>query len=315
MRLVHSDWSVSPRKRWTAEAVRAGGTDDGGWDVLDLAPTGPVDAFIRRLACQARIEPVIAGFDFPIGVPAAYGARTGLPDFRALLREVGSGDWAGFATIARDPGEITVQRPFYPATSQAGIKQHHLLSAHGATQLDDLRRLCERAHADRRAACPIFWTLGGNQVGRAALSGWMEVIRPAMAGGARLWPFDGTLAELAATPGLVLAETYPTEAYGQVGVRFGREGGKTSQPARLGQVVAIEAWAMKRRVRWAQPVAELIEAGFGADKTGEDRFDALLGLLGMIETVETGQGEPPSAQPEAAAWEGWIVGQGWPVAA
>jgi hypothetical protein len=42
-----------------------------------------------------------------------------------------------------------------------------------------LRRQCERATPTRRAACPLFWTLGSNQVGKAAISGWQEVIAPA----------------------------------------------------------------------------------------------------------------------------------------
>jgi len=32
----------------------------------------------------------------------------------------------------------------------------------------DLLRLCERATPDRGDACMLFWTLGGNQVGKAA---------------------------------------------------------------------------------------------------------------------------------------------------
>lgn len=193
--------------------------------------------------------------------------------------------------------------------SQAGVKQLHLLSAHSVTHFGELRRLCERGYLGRRAACPVFWTLGGNQVGRAALSGWLEVIRPALAAGACLWPFDGALRDLLTTQRLVLAETYPTEAYGQVGVRFGRAGGKTSQEARLGQVPAIETWAATQGVRWTPPVTKLIQEGFGDDRAGEDRFDALLGLLGMIEAMEMGWEAPLRKSPEINAWEGWIFGQ------
>lgn len=47
---------------------------------------------------------------------------------------------------------------------------------------DELRRLCEMSvpawsvYPGRRAACPLFWTLGGQQVGKAAILGWREVL-------------------------------------------------------------------------------------------------------------------------------------------
>jgi hypothetical protein len=53
----------------------------------------------------------------------------------------------------------------------------------------------------------ISRTLGGNQGGKAAISGWEEVIAPARRRGARVWPFDGRLAELAMVGVPVLAET------------------------------------------------------------------------------------------------------------
>ncbi|MBK6782289.1 MAG: hypothetical protein IPG75_22600 [Gemmatimonadetes bacterium] len=37
----------------------------------------------------------------------------------------------------------------------------------------------------------------------------------------RLWPFDGPLTTLLAQPGCTVAEIYPAEAYGQLGVTIG----------------------------------------------------------------------------------------------
>ena len=302
--LIHSDWSVSPNKRWAARA-RLG---DDGWLIEAVEPVGDCPAFVRSLVAASQQEAVLAGFDFPIGVPDAYGARTGLSSFPDLLAQIGQGRWARFGDIAREPSEIGLERPFYPAGASAGLKQADLLVAHGVGALDELRRLCERQTRDRRAACPLFWTLGGNQVGRAALAGWTEVIKPALAAAARLWPFDGSLASLSERPGLVLAETYPAEAYGHVGVVFRSSESKTRQEDRASKADAILGWASQHEVHLSASVRSFIADGFGADKAGEDRFDALLGLCGMIEVVSGRRAE--GGHPDGSVWEGWILGQG-----
>jgi len=300
--LIHADWSVNPSKRWLARAVW-----NGEWTVVAIEPVGPIDKFVQALGAQARTEPVLVGFDFPIGVPANYGNRTGLSGFPDLLRNIGEGRWARFIEVARTPGEISTERPFYPAGVTAGIKQADLIDAHLAADLDGLRRACERRTKERRAACPLFWTLGGNQVGRAALAGWVEVLQPSTQAGARLWPFDGSLADLGQKPGVVLAETYPAEAYGHVGVTFRSNESKTRQEDRASKANAIIGWADHHAVELSPSVHALILDGFGADSAGEDRFDGLLGLCGMIEVVSGRRAE--GAHPSALPWEGWILGQ------
>lgn len=300
-RVVHADWSVSPSKRWLARALFR-----DGWTIEAVEPVGDIGMFLDALAKAARTEGVLAGFDFPIGAPAPYGQKTGLNGFPDLLQAIGTGRWAAFADIARDPTDICTERPFYPAGASAGIKQADLLQAHGVLDLDGIRRSCERKTSDRRAACPVFWTLGGNQVGRGALSGWVEVVRPALRQGARLWPFHGDLATLASDAGLVLAETYPAEAYGHVGVKFGQRESKTSQTDRAAQAGALLAWADSRAVRLSPSVEQMIQNGFGSDRSGEDQFDALLGLLGMIEVAAGWRSEGAG---DDLAWEGWILGQ------
>ncbi len=300
--VIHADWSVNPNKRWAALARW-----ENRWTIEAIEPVGPVGNWVQGLCCEAARGSVLAGFDFPIGVPADYGHKTGLGGFPDLLQAIGTGPWASFSDIARDPADISMQRPFYPAGASAGIKQADLLKAHGVLDLDGIRRVCERKTADRRAACPVFWTLGGNQVGRGALSGWVEVLRPALRQGAKLWPFDGDLPALASGAGLVLAETYPAEAYGHVGVTFSQRESKTSQTDRSAKAGALLAWADRRAVRLSPSVEQMIQDGFGADRAGEDRFDALLGLLGMIEVAAGWRSEGSGGDP---AWEGWILGQG-----
>jgi hypothetical protein len=175
--------------------------------------------------------------------------------------------------------------------------------------IDALIRQCEKKTTSRRSACCLFWTLGGNQVGKAAISGWREVVRPAQSNGAKLWPFDGTLSALAASSKLVVCKTYPAEAYGHVGVRFRPGGSKRRQNDRREAVAGLASWCEERSIHLTSAASCLVTEGFGSRKEGVDVFDAAIGLLGMIEVVEGRRPECPIAS-DASRWEGWILGQG-----
>jgi len=170
-------------------------------------------------------------------------------------------------------------------------------------------RVCERRTEHRQAACSLFWTLGGNQVGKAALAGWKEVLRPAVLRGATLWPFDGELAELSRNVGLVLAETYPAEAYRMVGARFLPGESKRRQDDRRGKADAVLGWARRHGVGFTDLAAAGLANGFGSTSSGEDQFDALMGLLKMIEVVEGRRPERTETHETTAVWEGWILGR------
>ncbi|GEO18531.1 DUF429 domain-containing protein [Microvirga aerophila] len=264
--------------------------------------------FLNDLFAQAENGSVLAGFDFPIGVPSSYGRQTEASDFGSLLTKLGTGRWQDFFRVADSASEISVERPFYPRRSSAEAKQLHLINAHGVQSINDLRRRCEFATSDRRAACSLFWTLGGNQVGKAAIAGWQEVISPARQRGAKLWPFDGSLDDLARAGGLVIAETYPGEAYSHVGARFQAGESKRRQTDRASKANAIKTWASNSGVSFTQAMGNEVQGGFGNHATGEDRFDAALGLFGMIEVVSGHRPEGASGN-DAQTWEGWILGQ------
>ena len=83
--VAHADWSILPVKRWVATAHLRG---DGY--VAD-APRSVGDA--RRLIASLVPSPsaiILAGFDFPIGVPTAYARVAGVRHFRALLDGLGA---------------------------------------------------------------------------------------------------------------------------------------------------------------------------------------------------------------------------------
>jgi len=49
--------------------------------------------------------------------------------------------------------------------------------------------------------------------------------------------------------------------------------------------------------------------GYGSGKDGEDRFDAVMGLLKMIEVVEKRRPERTEEATGTADREGWILGR------
>jgi hypothetical protein len=169
--------------------------------------------------------------------------------------------------------------------------------------------------ASGRRACPIFWTLGGNQVGRAAITGWREFLQPARAERVvDLWPFDGDLDALLRRGRTVVAETYPAIAYAQIDASLpatadGR--GKRSASSRAASAPGVIAWAARVGIELAPDLVLQLGDGFGIHGTGEDRFDAVAGLLGMLGIV---QGQCETGIPvvkEVQEVEGWILGRAW----
>ena len=179
--------------------------------------------------------------------------------------------------------------------------------------LIDLLRFCDRATPTRGAACPIFWTLGGKQVGKAALLGWREVLVPALEDpelDISLWPFDGDLPELMASGDVVIAETYPAEACVHLGITPpGRGWSKRRQEDRAAQRGPILEWVKRRPVYLDRHLSEEIADGFGPSKHAEDPFDALLGLLSMVEVVLGHRSPGAPRREEVRSVEGWILGQ------
>ena len=311
--IVHADWGTAPGKRWLA---RARLNSAGRYLAYAPEPAGEPQSFLLRQNAQAgEGAATLVGFDFPIGLPLAYAHRAGINDFLAILPRLGHEQWSQFYETAALSTEIGIYRPFYP--SKAGnSRQQHLIEGLQVISIDDLRRRCERAHTARRAACPLFWTLGAQQVGKAAISGWRDVIvgSNGMPAYLAIWPFSGILEDLLKPGKVVLAETYPAEFYTHLGVRFsahrrGERSGKRSQQDRAGNAVQLLDWADRIGVIVAPQLAAALKDGFGASPDGEDRFDAVIGLFGMINVI---LGNRPAGEPEEEAIrkiEGWILGQ------
>ena len=250
---------------------------------------------------------ILTGFDFPLGLPKAYAEQLHIESFPSFLRQLGQGTWPDFAKVCRDSSEISLTRPFYPYnfTPKGSRKRAHLVEALNLETFDQLLRACERAQPDVAAAGALFWTLGAQAPGRAALHGWTEVIVPALAhASVKLWPFDGPLSELLQADSLILAETYPTQYHGSVlGARFA---GKTSPDKRRLLAAQIFAWSKSSEVQLNAELVQTIENGF---PQGDDAFDAVLGLLGMIHVLLHPQELHEPTNPTIRNIEGWIFGQ------
>src|SRR5436309_4899624 len=221
----------------------------------------------KRWICTATLE------------ADAYRVESPAPvdDVRTLLRRV----------MHRAHGRSAVLGFDFPI----GI---HLLNALGLDSVDDLLRQCDRPHEARGAACSFFWTLGRNQVGRAAIVGWRDMLAPALRGGdvdVALWPFDGELRSLIGQHACVIAETYPAECSVQLGLAAGLRWSKRKQGDRRTKATRLLSWSSDRLITWTDALASAIYDGFGSSGDGEDRFDALIGLLGMVDVVAARRAE------------------------
>jgi len=304
-RVVHCDWSIDPDKRWMCRANWNGST----YVVEVPQQVGDLGSFVTSiregLHEQSRL---LLGFDFPVGVPAAFARRAEVNAFLELLPLLGADRWDEFYHVCEFREEISLQRPFYPYRP-GGTSRDHLVQGLGLGHRDELLRTCEHATWHRNAACPLFWTLGGNQVGRAAIAGWQNILAPALCSetGTGFWPFQGSLREVLARYPTVIAETYPGEAYGHLG--FPRNWkGKRDQAKRCQRSRDLRDWASGRSVDLVGALTEQIDDGFGPGKGGEDPFDAVVGEFSLIDVIlgQRAEGEPPE---EHRKIEGWILGQ------
>jgi Uma2 family endonuclease len=306
--VAHCDWSTHPAKRWMAVGwVEA----DGRASADAPEPVADAATLLDRLGDRAGGATVLAGFDFPIGVPQAYAEQAGIRRFRDLLARLAAGELPLLLEPAERPEDIAVDRPFYPARP-GGTSTRQLLDGLGAPDMTALLRRCERRTPTRRAGASLFWLVGGAQVGKAAIAGWRSVLLPAIAGPAEvgLWPHDGPLEHLLAHRDVVLAETYPTEFAAHLPAPVG-PAGKRERAGRAPACRALEARTAALGIALTEAAAAELAADFGDDRTGEDRFDAFLGLVGMLGVVSgrRGAGPPASVAEPVVAAEGWILGQ------
>jgi hypothetical protein len=266
---------------------------------------------VRTAAQLAKGGGAVLGFDFPIGLPKAYARVADISRFLNLLPELGSGSWCEFFSIARATERRANQTALLSRPSGRHI-QEHLVAGLGVRSIDDLLRRCDFGNGDRNKACALFWTLGGNQVGRAALAGWREMLLPgmhALQGELGMWPFEGESHSLLASTAVVIVETYPGDACVQLGLGAPGRGWSTrDRAARIEKGRGLRCCALQMRAD-VRRLEGIVADGFGASNTGEDQFDAVVGLLGMLAVILGLRVDGTPKDEAVNSVECWIFGQ------
>ncbi len=293
----------------------------GVWLAGAPEPVGEAGSLLGRLRRRAAGRHVGFGIDCPLGLPRAYVRRhcTDILGFRHFL--AGLENRPALFDVCGRLDEVNGSRPFFPRHGKLGMTRASHAAALGLADAASLSRVCDRATPTRAPGAPLFWTLGANQSGKAAIAAWRDLIVPALREpdpALYLWPFDGDVAQLAiafaARPGaagVLLAETYPAEALDQLGLRLTKAAGRGSK-RRQGDRAGL-AGGLRRAMDDAAmtPSASLRAAlldGFGADTAGEDRFDSLLGLLCVVSVLDGRRLDGVPDDPWIRDWEGWVLG-------
>src|SRR5438067_10986166 len=105
--VVHADWSTHPRKRWYSYACRTGDPSV----VHSTQLVGEASTFRHRLRSTAGEQAlIVAGFDFPIGLPTAYARECRIERFLDVLPRLGVQEWAAFYHVCGQASEISNYR-------------------------------------------------------------------------------------------------------------------------------------------------------------------------------------------------------------
>jgi hypothetical protein len=278
-----------------------------GWRLEPPRPVGDPAAFLDVLRTEANGAAVALGVDLPIGVPRSYASQRPEPGFLRFLDTIR--DWPDFFRVCETLTELRPDRPFYPARGIKGMTRASHAAALALGGASGLSRACDRATAERPAGAPLFWTLGANQSGKAAIAAWRDMLLPALAlgGAVRLWPFEGPFRALLAPGSVAMAETYPAEALRHLGIKL--RGSKRRQSDRAAVAQPLLAAMARLDVVPAPELVEAVTTGLGPDAAGEDRFDCLLGVLCVINVLAGHRPDTTPDDPWLTTWEGWVLGQ------
>lgn len=306
--VIAADWSCRWDGRWLVEAERSGNE----YIISHPIPVGPPEHLVPSILQRLREgEVALLGLDFPIGLPQLYAKYRAIRSFKHWLETMPEAAWKQFATPSDEP---TLEKPFGPKRSESGVLTKAQLAERLGLTVAGLYRRCDSS-AGPPDPQSLFFTLGANQVGKAALHGWWSVIRPNLQG-IKLWPFDGTLEELLASPGLVVVEIYPSAAGRIIALprsAASRSGdtirGKREPEYRLSEGVRnrIRVAAGQVGATFSSSAADWIERGF-ADSHDFDALVSLLGMLTAIRSNSDGELSAVTSESYVRSVEGWILG-------
>ena len=254
---------------------------------------------------------ILLGFDFPIGLPYAYAQQAGIGNFLDWLPQLGHQKWRDFYRVAETADQISIYRPFYPYRP-GGTSRQQLLEKLGFQSIDALRRECEKSPPLMRPAAPLFWTLGAQQVGKAAINGWEKIIVPGLKNpnlDIVLWPFSGSMSELIHPGKIIIAEIYPAQYLHQLClITPKRRFSKRQQSDRVGAAKKLFQFAGLNSIEIHPVLESQMQVGFGSGDNGDDLFDAVVGIFGMLQFFIRKVRLPEPSNTIQTQIEGWILG-------
>jgi len=285
--------------------------DGKTFTIQTVLPVPPSEDFLNQLIQFTNEEKLIlVGLDIPIGLPIAYASKLGTSHFREFIGLLSTPEWKTFFSPAENASQISLTRPFYPLRP-GEARFTHLLQGLGLQSRRDLFRKCELPTSNRKAASPLFWTMGAQQVGKAALHAWKQLLIPALAAPVpiHLWPFDGWLRSFSTKMGIVFAESYPTEYRAHFTENYHLTGGKRKTEFRRAFAEPLLNELERSSIFINPSLHGLIHSGFGNDPDDEDLFDSFIGLAGMLKALLSPSANPVTITDEIQLIEGWIFGQ------
>ncbi len=317
--LAHVDWSTSPKKRWITLATKAS-KHDATWHIhapqrlSTFLQNQPPHHLHDALNIRAHGQGALLGIDMPIGLPCTPTIHAELTSFHHLLDLLAQKhlSWKNFLTPCKTHHDISAYQPFYPH-SPKGSKRQHLLDGLHLSNWNQLLRTCEYHQAGGSKPCPLYWTVGANQVGKGAIKGWSTLLLPLHQDRRlRIWPIDGTLHELL-TPQqphqLTIAEVYPAEIYTWLGLHWQAKTGKRHHTARMQQSAPLLNALEELPTTLSEDALHALQDGFGDNATAEDAFDSFIGLLGILMILYNKQPHHEPPRSIHTKIEGWILGR------
>ena len=303
-RMISCDWSKNPQKRILTKVDKT----KEGWLISATEHVGDTATLLSRARKGLQADQnLLLGFDFPIGLPAAYANLLNEKSFRELLPKLGlpDTDWLDFFNVCQNRQDISLHRPFYP-DNPGGRKKFHLLQGLNLQTPDQLLRDCE---STRPVASPLFWVLGAQQVGKAAISGWREILQPMLGSkGVVIYPFDGELVDLSQKNQIVIAEIYPALSYRLLGLPVSGWKKRNQEDRRAFSRLILD-WCCERKIEFKDEAKNEVLEGFGSHSDGEDRFDSFMGSLMMIEVESRRRPASPKLTVMQSIFEGWMLGK------
>ncbi len=123
----------------------------------------------------------------------------------------------------------------------------------------------------------------------------------------RIWPFHGPFRGLLSPGHIALAETYPAEALRHLAIRL--RGSKRRHTDRCATADALLTAIDQQAATPDDAMRDAVLDGFGADVSGEDRFDSVLGVLCVLNVLAGARPDIAPPDPWVQRWEGWVLGQ------